>query len=54
MHAPIKPMSNCTMEPDAMRKNGYFYHGFGVNLWWWELPVKQPTMCGQRRLHMTI
>ena len=29
------------MEPDAMRKYGYFYNGFGVNSSWWELLVKR-------------
>ena len=29
------------MEPDAMRKIGYFHNGFEGNFKWWEGPVKR-------------
>ena len=43
MHGLIKPMGDCTMKLDAIRKYGYFCNGFGVNLWWCELLVKRMT-----------
>ena len=43
------------MEPDAMRKYGYFYNGFGVDSSWWELLVKRmDVLCMYFVNHVSI